>query len=228
MNQALTTTYERVSQFMRAASLDALRTLLAEDSDGEIAIELENSWPATEDRPARAEIAAAVALVRGEVEAAALADARNVVESLRSQATREVYEVADDSRYFASSRIKDFSIRLRILVERAVIRRAVTDILSVVCEEGPAYTISVDDGEDIPLAHSRDVNAIMDEVCACDEERLVVRRVPAEGSDRRQLFGSIYLVYGNDGWDVMCDYHVSLEEVLAGANRFADDISNVL
>jgi hypothetical protein len=33
--------------------------------------------------------------------------------------------------------------------------------------------------------------------------------------------GMVYFVYGNDGFDVICDYSVSLETLLIGANALA-------
>ena len=35
----------------------------------------------------------------------------------------------------------------------------------------------------------------------------------------------VYLVYGNDGWDVISDYSVKLETELACANALADKLS---
>lgn len=122
---------------------------------------------------------------------------------------------ADDLAFFAKQRNPlAASIRARYVLERAVIRRAVTDIIAA------GYTVDVDYGEgDIALKKSVDVAKIMEEVCACDEEWLHVR----DTSGKR--IGTIFLVYGNDGWDVICDYHTSLDAVLVGANELAEQLS---
>jgi hypothetical protein len=104
--------------------------------------------------------------------------------------------------------------RKRVTMERMIIRKACRDLIAAGC------TISVDyDEDDGPeLVDSTDLNAIMGTIQACDEERLRVKR------DGKHL-GTIYLVYGNDGWDVICDYSVSLEPYLQGANELADKVS---
>lgn len=157
-------------------------------------------------------------------------DPAELLASLRAQATTERYDLPDDATYFAQSHLADmaYPVRVRQLIERAIIRRAVIDILAVQAEHGPAYTVSVYDGEDTPLAHSRELGAIMAAIMATDEDYLVVRRAPAPGSDRRPHFGNVRLVYGGDGWDVVSDYHVTLEDALKGANALADALGDLL
>lgn len=157
-------------------------------------------------------------------------DPAELLASLRAQATTKRYELPDDAAYFAQSYLADmtYPVRVRQLIERAIIRRAVADILAVQAEDGPAYTINVYDGEDTALAHSRDQEAIMAAIMSTDEDHLVVQRAPTPGSDRRLHFGNVMLVYGNDGWDVISDYHVTLEDALKGANALADTLGDLL
>jgi hypothetical protein len=70
-------------------------------------------------------------------------------------------------------------------------------------------TISVNDGEEWVVKRSTDKGAIINALFSTDEDRIVAR--DAEGT----LLGSWYLVYGNDGYDVISDY---------SANDFAEAI----
>lgn len=123
---------------------------------------------------------------------------------------------ADDIAHFSTphGRRIELKIRQRIVVERAIIRKAVTDIIAA------GYALSVDYGEDdVAVSRSSDVAEIMEAIGACDEEWLHVRHTNGK------LRGTIALVYGNDGWDVICDYHTSLEPLLTGANELAEQLS---
>lgn len=157
-------------------------------------------------------------------------DPVELLASLRAQATTERYDLPDDVTYFAQSYLADIPHRVRVrqLIERAIIRRAVTDILAVQAEDGPAYTISVYDGEETALAHSRDLNAIMAAIMSTDQDYLVVRRAPTPESHRRPHFGNVILVYGSSGWDVVSNYHLTLEDALKGANALADALGDLL
>lgn len=141
------------------------------------------------------------------------------------------FTAADDAQHFGQPHMKSVKpeIALRILVERAIIRKVVQDILAVQCEDGPAYCISVWDGEDHAIKASRDLDAIMAVIGACDEESLIVRRMRHTSTEDRAIFvGSILLVYGNDGWDVVAANTVSLEPLLEGANALAESLGDLL
>lgn len=107
-------------------------------------------------------------------------------------------------------------IRRRIIMERAVIRRAVTDILAA------GYSISIDYGEDeLGCNKAQSLGTVMAAIGASDMESLYVYR--ASGS----IMGCIMLVYGNNGWDVMADYSLTLEGVLQGASKLAEELSEL-
>ena len=57
--------------------------------------------------------------------------------------------------------------------------------------------------------------AVLRDIMNTDEDVLHIRR-PGEA---RSAF--VLLVYGNDGWDVICDYQTSLEDLLAPVNAYA-------
>ena len=61
------------------------------------------------------------------------------------------------------------------------------------------YLLTVYDGEELPVMHSDDAEEVMDNLGHCDEEWLHVE------NDARQKIGVIFLVYGNDPDEVVCD-----------------------
>lgn len=77
--------------------------------------------------------------------------------------------------------------------ERFVVRGIVNRALD------KGYLLSVFDGEEFPVLHSDDSDEVMAELGHCDEEWLYV-----ENADRKKI-GAIYLVYGNDPDEVVCD-----------------------
>ena len=72
------------------------------------------------------------------------------------------------------------------------------------------YLLSVFDGEEYPIRHSDDAEAVMAELGHCDEEWLQVAN-----ADRKRI-GAIFLVYGNDPDEVVCDYtdKAEIEEIV--------------
>ena len=61
------------------------------------------------------------------------------------------------------------------------------------------YLLSVYDGEEVPVLHSDDAEAVMAELGHCDEEWLHV------ANEDRKRIGAIFLVYGNDPDEVVAD-----------------------
>lgn len=107
----------------------------------------------------------------------------------------------------------DPKLRLRALVEMGIVRRLVKDV----CLAG--HLISVDDGgDDLAVRLSTNVEEIIDACFAVDEATL---RTYKDGS----FTGSISLVFGNGGWDVISDYHTSLSALLKPVNDYAEQFS---
>lgn len=100
-------------------------------------------------------------------------------------------------------------VKKRQRIERAVIRAFVKAALTDKCE------ISVYDGEQYPLKRSNSESEIMKAIMSTDEDRLNVWK------DGKQI-GWVFLVYGNDGWDVINDYTVSLEYLMAEVTKISD------
>lgn len=66
-----------------------------------------------------------------------------------------------------------------------------------------SYVVSVNDGEDIPVRDSVDINAIYEAATAVGECTLIFRT-----ADERKRVGCVFLVFGNaeDGSELVCDY----------------------
>lgn len=101
----------------------------------------------------------------------------------------------------------------RIAIEKRIAKKVVQDLLA------QGYKITVYDGESCPISRSCNQKDILDAMFSVDEEYLF-----AYAQDEKKRTGSILFIYGNDGWDVIADYSISLEEALAGANALADKI----
>jgi hypothetical protein len=118
------------------------------------------------------------------------------------------------------------SVKMRQEVERKIIRRFVKDALAA----GYRLAVSLDRGYDTDemLLGSRDVTAILEAATAGDDCHIFVQ--PGDGptldeNGRVVSRGHVYLVFGNDGYDVISDYTTNLESLLAGANEVADRYS---
>lgn len=76
------------------------------------------------------------------------------------------------------------------------------------------YLVGLNNGEEVhgPFSSALDV---MSEVNEVDEERLTFWK------DGKQI-GWVFLVYGNDGYDVISDYTTNMEELMEAPNKIAD------
>ena len=105
--------------------------------------------------------------------------------------------------------ITDPGVRERVAIERQIVFALIDHALA----EG--YELSVDDGEEQhPWTTDRAV--VIDNIMETDEDRLHLRK------DGHTAW--VLLVYGNEGWDVICDYNVSLEALLEPINALAESL----
>lgn len=100
------------------------------------------------------------------------------------------------------------SVRKRQRIEKTIIRAL------LIAGIGSGYTISVNNGEEIVLKESTDRLAIMRELMSVDEETLIFHK------DGKRA--GVFLTYGNDGYDVICDYNTSLEPLMAVPDKLSD------
>ncbi|MGJ7546500.1 hypothetical protein [Variovorax sp. LT1R16] len=92
----------------------------------------------------------------------------------------------DDVVYLAKAKIDDERITARILMERAVVRHAATALIAA------GFEVRLHDGEDYATERTKDVNLVMRELMATDEEQL--RAYAPTGEFR----GAIQLIYPAD------------------------------
>jgi len=97
-------------------------------------------------------------------------------------------------------------------IERKIVRKLAQDVIAA------GRSISVFDGEAYALKRSRNVADIMAAIGLTCEDTLIVHQ------DDKDPGATVYLVYGNDGFDVIADYHVSLEPLLEGATKLAEEL----
>jgi hypothetical protein len=94
------------------------------------------------------------------------------------------------------------SVRMRRIVEREIS----TAIVNALVAQGFKITVDYGDGESAVFSNAL---TILKTMFQGDEDRLYVY-------DKKQTLaiGWVYLVYGNDGWDVLSDYTTNLEKFI--------------
>jgi hypothetical protein len=98
----------------------------------------------------------------------------------------------------------------RTNLERQIAEKVVRAILDA------GMAVSLDNGGDeYEVENSNSMSQICAELCATDEEHIVAIK---DG----KRFGSVYMVYGNDGYDSICDYSLNLETILAPVQAWAE------
>jgi hypothetical protein len=94
----------------------------------------------------------------------------------------------------------------KVAKRQAVERRIAKAFLTTVIAAG--HSVIIDNGgDDDENIHAGTVRHAMKEMFATDEDRVYV----IDGSGKN--LGGVYFVYGNDGWDVIADYHTKLEDL---------------
>lgn len=212
--------------YVRREMLDAspvqIAGLLYDLSDSEIAGDIENDWPSRKERPNHAVLVAAVGVARAEFRAAhpGVLAPEELLLALRAQAAARQFLEPDDLAFFAQRGADDQgmtdTICLRILIERAIIRRAMQDLLAA------GFEVRVHDGEQYACDRTNALNDLMAAVMSTDEDQAFVY-VPG---DRYPSF--VHFVYGNDGWDVLHDHSVRLQRYFAGAQVLAERFADLL
>ena len=95
-------------------------------------------------------------------------------------------------------------------MEQDIVRNAIHELLD------HGFTLSVDNGgDDYEINRSRDAVAIFNEMMNTDEDRLLAR-------ENDIIMGWVHFIYGNDGYDVICDMTVSLEPYLPDTVALAE------
>jgi hypothetical protein len=101
------------------------------------------------------------------------------------------------------------NIQTRLDIEKRIASMVVRDAIAA------SYSVTVFDGEMHTVIKSRIARQVIDALMTTDEDVLKIY------DHMGTYIGMVYFVYGNDGFDVICDYSVSLETLLIGANALA-------
>lgn len=123
-------------------------------------------------------------------------------------------------------------LEARIAIEKRIVKHLVKELLDL------KFMVSIYDGEEVAIKRSTDLNAIMAETMACDVEWIEVWRLrldtdkplsdalhPKSALRKFTHVGNIMLVYGNDGYDVINDYHTSLEQCMPKTLALVDELA---
>lgn len=104
----------------------------------------------------------------------------------------------------------DASVKHRARMEVTICRLLLNSIVAAGCSAG------VDDGDgDLQLG---DTSKMLSAIFGVDEATVEVYR-------DRNFIGTVSLVMGNDGWDVVSDYTTSLEDIIKPANDYAERLA---
>jgi len=150
------------------------------------------------------------------------AEAAALLKSHKDQLAAGTFLLADDAEYFTRATWVDEAVKPLVLIERAIIRRTAAFLI----ERG--HPLRVHNGEEflIGKAGSTDINEIMGLIMQTDMDRLQV--LGRAGTEEPTSLGSIVLIYGNDGWDVMADCSLALSQILEENYDFADAVGEEL
>lgn len=101
------------------------------------------------------------------------------------------------------------NVKTRQRIERQIARKFLRIALAA------GYAISLDNGgDDCEFKDSKDFKFIVGEMFATDEERLYL-------SKDGKSCGWVFFVYGNDGYDVICDYTMNLEPLMPEVEKLS-------
>lgn len=99
------------------------------------------------------------------------------------------------------------SVKMRQIVEREIYTAVITELLKA------GFSLSIDNGDNsgtpdqrYEIENSTDKAAILKAMYLTDEDMLYARS--------NRVNGWVRFIYGNDGWDVINDYSVNLEEYI--------------
>ena len=106
----------------------------------------------------------------------------------------------------------DSSVRFRHLIEIAIGQAVLADLWKA------GFSVICDDGEERHALDPANVPQALDTIFAVDECRLHARH--PDGTR-----GWVFLVMGNDGWDLVCDHTLNLDEALTSSSEYADKLS---
>jgi len=104
------------------------------------------------------------------------------------------------------------NIETRQMIERGIAKRVVRSAIAL------GYTVSLWDGGEYTVKRSSKLSEIVGAMFTVDEESLEIR--DSEGG----LIGTVWMVYGNDGFDAINDFTATetMEKLLSDATTYAE------
>jgi hypothetical protein len=94
-------------------------------------------------------------------------------------------------------------------VKQELEQRIVGAVIDGALEAG--YSLSVHNGVEYAVEHSRDKTAVLAALFTPDVDLLYV-------TDGKVVLGWVSFIYGHNGWDVVSDYTANLETMMTAAN----------
>lgn len=126
---------------------------------------------------------------------------------------------SDDLKHFEDYKT-DSSVRVRVLIERAIVRSAARALIDA------GYSVAIHNGEEQACRPTRELAEVMAAIMTTDEDAMLVYPAAASGSAQEHpQTGWVSFVYGNSGWDVIHDYTTNLETALEPADRYSDQLA---
>lgn len=110
------------------------------------------------------------------------------------------------------------TVKFRQHIERKIARATIKALLNA------GFTLGVNDGEETVLRRCTDPKTILAAMFSTDEDYLLVYEGAAAGGKKPPQIGGVRFIYGNDGWDVISDYTLNLEEALKPVCALSDRI----
>ena len=107
------------------------------------------------------------------------------------------------------------SRKLRMQAEREIVRATIEAAI----KRGWLLR-GVDNGED-DVETTNDVERAMELAFVCDDARIFFHRPPQDTA-------VLYIVFGNDGWDVINDYTVNLDEAIDDTDALVEKWEQLL
>ena len=106
------------------------------------------------------------------------------------------------------------NISTRQMIEKGIAKRVVRAAIEA------GYTVSLWDGGEWTVKRSSKLPEVIRAMFTVDEESLEFRN--AEGG----LIGTVWMVYGNDGFDAISDHTATdtMERLLVDANKYAESM----
>lgn len=107
------------------------------------------------------------------------------------------------------------TVQKRQAIERRIVLAACKELLN------QELVLSIDNGGDEDeLSKSSNLSEISRHIMLTDEE--TIRVITADGFS----VGWMKFVYGNDGWDVLCDYSVTLDQYIPETQALIEKLSD--